>query len=117
MTVRRTIITGILNGTAAGDAFHVALAVLRRTDLAATVAGFSPADIATENWAIDWCWNDTVFATTSGAAVDTNTQFKIDTRVMRRITDPGLRYAFVINNANGTARSWTWRARTLVALP
>jgi hypothetical protein len=117
MTVRRTIITGAFSPTAVGDVFHVALAVLRRSDLSAATPNLSPIDIATESWAIDWCWNDTYFATTSGATVDAALPFRIDTRVMRRLTDPGLRYAAVVSNPNATARSWSYRARVLVALP
>jgi len=117
MTVRRTIITGMFNPTTPTDIFHIALAVLRRNDTSASTSSLDPASVATETWGIDWAYNRTYYPTTSGATVDANLVFNIDTKVMRRITDPGLRWCLVFGNPNAAARTLQWRARTLVALP
>jgi hypothetical protein len=117
MTVVRTIIDGQFSVQSIADVFNVGLIVCRRADLGSPSTLPQPADIAAEGWAQDWAYNRSYYPSSSGATFDSALVFHIDTPVMRKLTDPGLRYAFCVQNPAGTNRSWAWRARTLVKLP
>jgi hypothetical protein len=117
VTVLRTLVRIRFAAQSLVDQFNVGLIVGRRRDISSTTQP-NPVDIsATHDAQLDWAWQDTYYMSSSGATFDSNLLVNIDTKVRRRIRDNSETWMLVMQNPAGSARTWDFNVRTLVALP
>ena len=82
---------------------------------ASDVGGTEPNPLS--NPSVDWMWQERVFATYSGATVDSFVRHPVNIRSKRRVDEVGQTLALSINNQQSVSSVVNWSLRVLVRLP
>jgi hypothetical protein len=103
----------VSNWNAVGDKLAWGLILARSDDIGTSTAGLTAA-----KFELPWSWQETLFPTTNGAAVNAMAIYDRTVKARRKLHDINTRYLLSVTNQSAvTSLTVKIRSRTLVALP